>query len=373
MTSRPLISKTVREAGSKTARENASDVIVLEAMQEASQEIRPEADAGTVPAGLSLGDIFALVQADFSAVNSLIPRRLTSDVDLVEKIGAYIIDSGGKRLRPLLVLLCARLLSYNGQEHVKLAAVIEFLHTATLLHDDVVDHSVLRRGRATANALWGNAPSVLVGDFLYSRAFQLMVELDRMKILEILSDATNTIAEGEVQQLANIGNLAVDEAAYRETIRCKTALLFEAATHTAAHLCTFDRGHTETLRRFGLHFGMAYQLVDDCLDYMSDAATMGKNAGDDLAEGKLTLPLIHSLAQATAADRGVLIEGLQRGNASALPEVLEILQRTGSIAYAQDAALRESQLALELLESLPAGAARHALGELTRHCTKRLR
>lgn len=337
------------------------------------QEGKPAADTGLPQGGMSMESIFALVQADFSAVNALIPRRLTSDVDMVEKIGAYIIDSGGKRLRPLLVLLSARLLGYAGQDHVKLAAIIEFLHTATLLHDDVVDHSALRRGRATANALWGNAPSVLVGDFLYSRAFQLMVELDQMKILDILSSATNTIAEGEVQQLANIGNLSIDESAYRETIRCKTALLFEAATHTAAHLCTRESALIETLRRFGLHFGMAYQLVDDCLDYMSDAETMGKNAGDDLAEGKLTLPLIHSLGQSDAADRAVLVDGLRRGDASALTEVLTILQRTGSIAYAQDAALHESRLALELLESLPAGPARHALSELTRHCTKRLR
>ena len=348
-----------------------------QAKQEAKQTGSPasasDAGAGVTVGGLSLENIFAFVQADFSAVNALIPRRLTSDVEMVEKIGAYIIDSGGKRLRPLLVLLTARLLNYTGQDHVKLAAVIEFLHTATLLHDDVVDHSALRRGRSTANAIWGNAPSVLVGDFLYSRAFQLMVELDRMKILEILSAATNTIAEGEVQQLANIGKLSVDETAYRETIRCKTALLFEAATHTAAQMCTHDPDHTETLRLFGLHFGMAYQLVDDCLDYMSDAATMGKNAGDDLAEGKLTLPLIHSLGTASSADREVLVDGLRRGNASALPEVLAILQRTGSIAYAQDAALRESQLALRFLESLPAGPARHALSELTRHCTKRLR
>jgi octaprenyl-diphosphate synthase len=352
-----------------------------QAKQEAKQQVKqagpsagtPGAGTGTAADGLSLENIFALVQADFSAVNALIPRRLTSDVEMVEKIGTYIIDSGGKRLRPLLVLLTARLLGYPGHDHVKLAAIIEFLHTATLLHDDVVDHSALRRGRSTANAIWGNAPSVLVGDFLYSRAFQLMVELDRMKILEILSTATNLIAEGEVLQLANIGKLSVDESAYRETIRCKTALLFEAATHSAAHLCNRDAQHTETLRQFGLHFGMAYQLVDDCLDYMSDAATMGKNAGDDLAEGKLTLPLIHSLASAGAADREVLVEGLRRGDASALPAVLVILQRTGSILYAQDAALRESQRALELLESLPAGPARHALSELTRHCTKRLR
>ena len=232
---------------------------------------------------------------DFDAVNALIPRRLTSDVDLVEEIGRHIIDSGGKRLRPLLVLLSARCLGYNGTDHIKLAAIIEFLHTATLLHDDVVDRSDLRRGRATANHLWGNAPSVLVGDFLYSRAFQLMVELGRIDIISILSDATNVIAEGEVQQLANIGKADVSEAAYFDVIRAKTAMLFQAASQTAAVLVTRDEAHVTALRDYGLTLGLAYQLVDDWLDYAGDPAVMGKNAGDDLAEGKLTLPLIHTL------------------------------------------------------------------------------
>lgn len=320
-----------------------------------------------------LDSIFALVRDEFAAVNTLIPRRLTSDVELVEKIGAYIVESGGKRLRPLLVLLSARALDFrSGDDHIKLAAVIEFLHTATLLHDDVVDRSDLRRGRATANALWGNAPSVLVGDFLYSRAFQLMVELGRMKILAILSDATNTIAEGEVQQLANIGNFALGETAYRETIRCKTALLFEASTHTAGELVGRDPLLTESLRRFGLHFGMAYQLVDDCMDYISDAATMGKNAGDDLAEGKLTLPMIHAISRGDAAERTLLTEALKRGNAAALPEVLDIFTRLGSLVYAKDAAIAESHLALEALDNLPDSPARDAMAELTRFCTSRL-
>ncbi len=321
--------------------------------------------------------IFDLVREDFAAVNALIPNRLTSDVDLVEKIGTYIVESGGKRLRPLLVLLSAKALNHgavkdDGSDHIKLAAVIEFLHTATLLHDDVVDHSALRRGRATANALWGNASSVLVGDFLYSRAFQLMVELGRMQILAILSDATNTIAEGEVHQLANIGNFELSEAEYRETIRCKTALLFEAATHTAGELISTDPAMTEALRRFGLHFGLAYQLVDDCMDYLGDAATMGKNVGDDLAEGKLTLPIIHALSRSNPEDKALLINALKRGDVSALPEVLDVLTATGSLVYAKDAALVESNLALQALAGLLPTAAREAMAELTRFCTRRL-
>lgn len=348
-----------------------------------ARPLKRSAPAGTVSTdtpravpGNSQGEldrIFALVREDFAAVNTLIPRRLTSDVDLVEKIGRYIVDSGGKRLRPLLVLLSARALGHSGgDEHIKLAAVIEFLHTATLLHDDVVDHSALRRGRATANALWGNAPSVLVGDFLYSRAFQLMVELGRIRILSILSDATNTIAEGEVHQLANIGNFDLGEAEYRETIRCKTALLFEAATHTAGELVSRDPAMTEALRRFGLHFGLAYQLVDDCMDYLGDAATMGKNAGDDLAEGKLTLPVIHALSRANDAEKAALVDALKQGNTSALPEVLDLLTSLGSLVYAKDAAIAESNLALAALEGLPNSPAREAMADLTRFCTRRL-
>ncbi|MCP5180031.1 MAG: polyprenyl synthetase family protein [Pseudomonadales bacterium] len=326
--------------------------------------------SGAAPA--SLDAVFALVRADFTAVNALIPNRLTSDVELVEKIGAYIVESGGKRLRPLLVLLGTRALDYQGEEHIKLAAVIEFLHTATLLHDDVVDHSNLRRGRATANALWGNAPSVLVGDFLYSRAFQLMVELGRLPILDVLSSATNIIAQGEVQQLANIGRLDVDEGMYRETIRAKTALLFEAATHTAGLLASTNPGHIEALRRFGLHFGMAYQLVDDCMDYASDSATMGKNAGDDLAEGKLTLPLIHALAHGSPVQRERLIDALRRGDTSGLSDTLTILEALGSIRYARDAAFTESEAALDALQILPDSDASIAMRDLTRYCTSRL-
>jgi octaprenyl-diphosphate synthase len=316
--------------------------------------------------------VYALVADDFDAVNALIPRRLTSDVDLVEEIGRHIIDSGGKRLRPLLVLLSARCLGYNGTDHIKLAAIIEFLHTATLLHDDVVDRSDLRRGRATANHLWGNAPSVLVGDFLYSRAFQLMVELGRIDIISILSDATNVIAEGEVQQLANIGKADVSEAAYFDVIRSKTAMLFQAASQTAAVLVTRDEAHVTALRDYGLTLGLAYQLVDDWLDYAGDPAVMGKNAGDDLAEGKLTLPLIHTLRHGTSSDRKIVRDAIETRSSAALADVIVAVKRCGALDRTRRDAEEQAQRAIELLAVLPNGEYRDALTELARFCVSRL-
>ena len=242
-----------------------------------------------------LASIYRLAASDFAQVNALIPTQLASEVALVEQIGAYIVNSGGKRLRPLIVLLTARCCGYDASEHIRLAAIIEFLHTATLLHDDVVDGSHLRRGRATANVTWGNAPSVLVGDFLYSRAFQLMVDLDNMDVMAIVADATNVIAEGEVLQLDHIGNAAYEESDYMEVILRKTALLFQAAAHTAAVLATRDAETIQAMRTYGRDFGLAYQLVDDWLDYEGDSDVMGKNIGDDLAEGKATLPLIRTM------------------------------------------------------------------------------
>lgn len=320
----------------------------------------------------ALASVYTLVAPDFAAVNELIPRQLTSDVSLVEEIGRHIIDSGGKRLRPLLVLLGARACGYQGRDHVRLATIIEFLHTATLLHDDVVDRSELRRGRATANATWGNAPSVLVGDFLYSRAFQLMVELDNMDIMAVLSDATNTIAEGEVLQLANIGNLALSEAGYREVIRCKTALLFQAAAHTAAVLASEDPDEIQALKHFGLHFGLAYQLVDDYLDYAGDSSVMGKNVGDDLADGKLTLPLIHALAIAHPAEADVVREALTLRSVERLDEVRAIVQNCGALDYVQEAARREAELARASLEGLAGSNYRDALETLADYSTARL-
>jgi octaprenyl-diphosphate synthase len=321
---------------------------------------------------VALESVYDLVADDFSAVNRLIPAQLTSDVDLVEEIGQYIVESGGKRLRPLLVLLTARCCGFTADEHIKLAAIIEFLHTATLLHDDVVDHSVLRRGRATANATWGNAPSVLVGDFLYSRAFQLMVELGQMKIMAILSNATNTIAEGEVMQLANVGNCQMGEPQYMEVIRCKTALLFEASTHTAAVLASSDPETQQNMRQFGEHFGLAYQLVDDWLDYAGESESMGKNVGDDLAEGKLTLPLINALACGSKADRLLLTESISARSVDALPEVLRIVRATGALDYTKAAARRQSELAVRCLDALPMNDYRDALETLAHFATARL-
>ena len=276
-----------------------------------------------------------------------------------------------------MVLLTSGALAYRGDKHIQLAAIIEFLHTATLLHDDVVDHSGLRRGKLTANEKWGNAPSVLVGDFLYSRAFQLMVEVGDLSIMDVLSSATNTIAEGEVMQLTNVGNLAISEASYREVIRCKTALLFEAATHTASILSTLDRAtpddpRIEAMRRFGEHFGITYQLVDDWLDYAGDVATMGKNAGDDLAEGKLTLPLIYALEHADSASQDIIRAAIRSQSAETLPEIKSIVHECGALDYTHAAALRESELALDCLDQLEGNAYVDALKVLTNFSTSRL-
>jgi octaprenyl-diphosphate synthase len=330
-------------------------------------------EAAAIAGNAALASVYELAVEDFAAVNHLIPRQLTSDVNLVEEIGHYIVESGGKRLRPLMVLLAARCCGYQGDAHIRLAAIIEFLHTATLLHDDVVDHSELRRGRTTANALWGNSPSVLVGDFLYSRAFQLMVELQNMDIMAILSDATNSIAEGEVLQLSNIGNCEVGEEQYMEVIRCKTALLFQAATHTAAVLSSNKADEIRALRDFGLHFGLAYQLVDDWLDYAGDAKTMGKNVGDDLAEGKLTLPLIHALAHASQGDAQVITSAIAAKSADRLDEVLRIVQASGALDYTQRAAHHHSERAAACLTDLPDNKHRDALHTLARFCVDRLR
>ena len=329
------------------------------------------AKAGEIKA---LQPVYALVEQDFRAVNALIPERLTTDVDLVKEIGAYIIASGGKRLRPLLVLLTSGALGYNGKQHIQLAAIIEFLHTATLLHDDVVDHSSMRRGKTTANELWGNAPSVLVGDFLYSRAFQLMVEIGDMDIMAVLSNATNTIAEGEVMQLANVGRVDIDEAEYREVIRCKTALLFEAATHTSALLTVGKESaaQVDAMRRFGQHFGLTFQLVDDWLDYAGDAQAMGKNVGDDLAEGKLTLPLIYALKHAPRADRKIITEAIEAQSVEALPDVLRVVQSCGALDYTKSAARQEADLAKQCLDTIFRNPYVEALCTVTEYGTSRL-
>jgi octaprenyl-diphosphate synthase len=298
-----------------------------------------------------------VVKDDFSAVNQLIIKQLHSDVGLVENIGHYLVEAGGKRLRPLMVLLTANALGYpqsqNGKQHLELAAIIEFIHTATLLHDDVVDMSNLRRGRATANAQWGNAPSVLVGDFLYSRAFQMMVSIGSMDVMAILSDTTNIIAEGEVQQLVNAKNPDVSEADYFTVIDKKTAVLFAAACEVAAVLCGATPQLRTTLRNYGHKVGIAFQLVDDALDYTGDAATLGKNVGDDLAEGKPTLPLIYAMRTGTPAQANIVANAIRNGDASQLQAVLEIVQSTGAMDYTLNCAREQVRLAVEQLASLP--------------------
>jgi octaprenyl-diphosphate synthase len=298
-----------------------------------------------------------VVKDDFSAVNELIIRQLHSDVELVENIGHYLVEAGGKRLRPLMVLLTANALGYpqpnNKNQHLDLAAIIEFIHTATLLHDDVVDMSSLRRGRPTANAQWGNAPSVLVGDFLYSRAFQMMVNIGNMDVMAILSDTTNVIAEGEVQQLVNAKNPAVTEANYFEVIDKKTAILFAAACEVAAVLSGATAAQRQALRIYGNKVGIAFQLVDDALDYTSDAATLGKNVGDDLAEGKPTLPLIHAMQKGTPDQTAIISNAIRTGDVSQLKAILEIVQATGAMTYTLDAAREQVRGAIEQLQHLP--------------------
>ncbi|MFK0573792.1 octaprenyl diphosphate synthase [Endozoicomonas sp.] len=304
------------------------------------------------------------VHDDFNRVNECIHEQLHSDVTLVSKIGEYIIKSGGKRLRPLLVLLTARACGYNDYNHVPLAAIIEFLHTATLLHDDVVDQSDLRRGRDTANALWGNAPSVLVGDFLYSRAFQMMIGLESFKLLHILADATNVIAEGEVMQLMNIHNADATESDYMEVIRCKTAMLFQASSQTAAVLSKASPELESDMASYGNYLGTAFQLIDDLLDYDGDAEAMGKNLGDDLAEGKPTLPLIYTLKHGTSDQKTLIREAIEQGGRDNIEAVAEAVRSGGGIQYTAAKAREYATKAKRCLSRLPEGEYRSAMADL---------
>lgn len=311
------------------------------------------------------------VAGDFAAVNQLILDQLHSRVPLVEKIGHYIISAGGKRLRPLVVLLSARACGADSSEQHTLAAIIEFLHTATLLHDDVVDTSDLRRGRSTANALWGNAPSVLVGDFLYSRAFEMMVALGNMQVMQILANATNVIAEGEVLQLSKVRDANTDEATYMEVIRSKTAMLFEAASHSAAVLAGAKTDQVEALREFGDALGIAFQLMDDLLDYSGDAAEMGKNVGDDLAEGKPTLPLIYTMRHGTEEQAALVRQAIQKGGTDDITPIREAVTASGALDYTARLAQQHADRAIALLDTLPASEYRDALEQLARFAVKR--
>ncbi len=321
--------------------------------------------------------ILDTVTNDFEQVNKLIIEQLSSDVPLVEKIAHYIVDSGGKRMRPLLVLLTYNaLLSNNASEQgnsekIKLAAIIEFLHTATLLHDDVVDTSDLRRGKATANAKWGNAPSVLVGDFLYSRAFQMMVQINSMPIMNILSDATNVIAEGEVFQLMNCKNPDVTEENYMDVIKSKTAMLFQAASHSGAVLANASKEQEIALRNYGLHLGLAFQLIDDVLDYSGSAEDMGKNVGDDLAEGKPTLPLIYAMKHGSEEQALLIRNAIRKGGLEDLSLIKEAVQNTGALEYTIARAKNESEKAKECLNTIQDSVYKDALYGLSELAVKR--
>jgi octaprenyl-diphosphate synthase len=302
--------------------------------------------------------------ADMQQVDDVIQRRLASDVVLINQIAHYIISAGGKRIRPMLVLLFARALGFTGRERFELAATVEFVHTATLLHDDVVDESALRRGRKTANALFGNAASVLVGDFVYSRAFQMMVSVNRMRVLEVLADATNVIAEGEVLQLMNMHDpdLAVDD--YLRVIRFKTAKLFEASARLGAVLAEADSAVEESCAAYGRSLGTAFQLVDDLLDYEGATAQLGKNVGDDLREGKPTLPLLIAMERGSADERALIRHAIEQGEVARLADIVEIVRRTGALSATREAARSEADKAQGTLEALAESPYRDALLEL---------
>lgn len=286
-------------------------------------------------------------------MDEVIRVKLHSDVVLVRQVGEYIINSGGKRLRPALVILSAGAFGYAGKYHHNLAAIIEFIHTATLLHDDVVDASKLRRSKATANALFGNAASVLVGDFLYSRAFQMMVEVNNMRIMQVLADATNTIAEGEVLQLLNCRNPDVKEENYLQVIQYKTAKLFEAATRLGAILCSVTPAEEESMAAYGMHLGTAFQLTDDMLDYSGDYHDTGKNLGDDLAEGKPTLPLIYAMKTGSEKQVTIVRNAIKQGGEGSLQAVLDVIQKTDALDYTRQKAEAESSMASAAISSLP--------------------
>ncbi|WP_371233226.1 polyprenyl synthetase family protein [Pseudomonas sp. QE6] len=314
---------------------------------------------------------YRVVADDFTAVDGIIRRQLTSRVPLVEKIGDYIISAGGKRLRPLLVLLSGKALGYSGDDLKLLAATIEFLHTSTLLHDDVVDASGLRRGRATANAQWGNAPSVLVGDFLYARSFEMMVELGSMPVMRIISQATRVIAEGEVLQLTKVRDASTTEETYMEVIRGKTAMLFEASTHSAAALANAPAEQSEALRLFGDALGVAFQLVDDLLDYRGDATTLGKNVGDDLAEGKPTLPLIATMRDGTPEQAALVRKAIQQGGSQDLEGIRAAVEAAGALDYTANLAREYAARAIDCLKVLPDNEYRTALIELAEFAVAR--
>jgi len=290
---------------------------------------------------VDIQSIYSLIQDDMTAVDAMIESRLQSDVVLINQLGHYIINSGGKRLRPALAILCARACGYQGEQHINLATIIEFIHTATLLHDDVVDGSDMRRGQETANNLWGNEASVLVGDFLYTRSFEMMVEMESMRLMTILSHTTNIIAEGEVLQLLNCNDADTTEASYLEVIHHKTAKLFEAAGQLGAVINQANSEVEQAMTNYAMHLGSAFQLVDDLLDYSESSDTIGKNIGDDLAEGKATLPLIYAMRQGNAQQSQIIREAIEQGQRDKIDDIISIIKQTGAIDYTAQAAQNE--------------------------------
>lgn len=312
-----------------------------------------------------------LVHNDLKAVNDLITKSLESDVALINQLGHYIVNSGGKRMRPIIVLLCARALGYNGTTHHNLATIIEFIHTATLLHDDVVDASELRRGRETANAIWGNEASVLVGDFLYSRSFELMVEINNLKIMDILAHTTNQIAEGEVLQLMNCNDPKTTETRYLDVINRKTAKLFEAAAQLGAVVAAANPEIEQTMAAYGMHLGCAFQLIDDVLDYSASSEQIGKNVGDDLAEGKPTLPLIRAMQTCPDAEKKILEQAIINNDKNKIGMIIGIINNTDAISYTTNKAKIESTSAIKAIEMLPSSQYKEALTTIAEYTVSR--
>jgi len=322
---------------------------------------------------MSFDDVVALCRADMQSVDQVIHQRLSSDVALVDQLSHYIVNSGGKRLRPLLTIVSAKAFGYQGDMHYLLAAIIEFIHTATLLHDDVVDESDLRRGNETANALFGNAASVLVGDFLYSRAFEMMVEVNDMRVMQILATTTNVIAEGEVMQLMNVHDAATTEEKYLAVIHCKTAKLFEAATQLGGILCDRSEKEVQAMAAYGRYLGTAFQLIDDVMDYSSSSEQMGKNVGDDLAEGKPTLPLIYAMQKSTPAQAALIKSAIEEGGYDKIDEVQAIIQQTGALQYTENMALQQAEMAIAELAHLQDSESKTILQAIARLSVRRSR
>lgn len=310
---------------------------------------------------MDIQSIYTLIEEDMASVDAMIQARLQSDVVLINQLGHYIINSGGKRLRPALAILSARACGYQGEQHANLATIIEFIHTATLLHDDVVDGSDMRRGKETANTLWGNEASVLVGDFLYTRSFEMMVEMDSMPLMKILSHTTNIIAEGEVLQLLNCHDPDTTEAAYLEVIHHKTAKLFEAAGQLGAVISGSPLVIEQAMANYAMHLGSAFQLVDDLLDYSESSEAIGKNIGDDLAEGKPTLPLIYAMQHGDAEQQAVIRHAIEHGERDRIDDIITIIQDTGAINYTSEAAFKEAEQAKTALDPLPESVYKTAL------------